>query len=147
MEKPNDTPVQPGHEHIHGCAMLIHTTSPFSWQTHLPNQLLLVLQNPSQTFPLLKLPEQSQQKLVSILSLFLLLRKAVSSRNGHCHWLQQNFVVQLLSHVRLFVTPGTAAHQASLSFTVSQSPPKLMSIESVMPSNHLILCLPLLLPP
>ena len=54
--------------------------------------------------------------------------------------------VQLLSHVRLFVTPWTAAHQASLSITNSQSPPKPMSIESVMPSNHLILCCALLLP-
>ena len=44
-------------------------------------------------------------------------------------------VVQLLSHVRPFVTPWTAARQASLSFTISQSLPKLMSIESVMPSN------------
>ena len=48
--------------------------------------------------------------------------------------------VQLLSHVRLFVTPWTAAEQASLSITNSQSIPKLMSIESVMPSNLLILC-------
>ena len=48
--------------------------------------------------------------------------------------------VQLLSHVRLFVTPWTAASQASLSITNSQSPPKPMSTESVMPSNHLILC-------
>ena len=47
----------------------------------------------------------------------------------------------------LFVTPWTAAHQASLSITNSQSPPKPMSIESVMPSNHLILCRPLLLLP
>ena len=47
--------------------------------------------------------------------------------------------VQLLSHVRLFVTPWTAAHQASLSITNPQSLLKLMSIESVMPSNHLIL--------
>ena len=53
--------------------------------------------------------------------------------------------VQSLSHVRLFVTPWTAARQASLSITNSRSPPKLMSIESVMPSNHLILCHPLLL--
>ena len=52
---------------------------------------------------------------------------------------------QLLSHVQLFATPWTAAHQASLSFTISQSLLKLMSIESVMPSNHLILCRPLLL--
>ena len=55
--------------------------------------------------------------------------------------------VQLLSSVRLFVTPWTAAHQASLSITYSQSLLKLRSIESVMPSNHLIICHPLLLPP
>ena len=53
--------------------------------------------------------------------------------------------VQLLSHVQLFVTPWTAACQASLSITNSQSLLKLMSTESVMPSNHLILCHPLLL--
>ena len=56
-------------------------------------------------------------------------------------------VVQPLSHVRPSETPRTAARQASLSFTVSQSSLKLTSIESVMPSNHLILCHPLLLPP
>ena len=55
--------------------------------------------------------------------------------------------VQLLSHVRLFATPLTAACQASLSITNSQSPPQIMSIELVMPSNHLILCCPLLLLP
>ena len=55
--------------------------------------------------------------------------------------------VQLLSHVRLFVTPWTAACQASLSITNSQSLLELMSIELVMPSNHLILCHPLLLVP
>ena len=55
--------------------------------------------------------------------------------------------VQLLSHVQLFATPWTAAHQASLSITNSQSLLKHMPIESVMPSNHLILCRPLLLPP
>ena len=55
--------------------------------------------------------------------------------------------VQSLSHVRLFVTPWTAALQASLSFTISQSLLKFMSIESVVPSNHLILCHPLLLLP
>ena len=49
--------------------------------------------------------------------------------------------------VQLFVSPWTAAHQASLSITNSGSLPKLMSIELVMPSNHLILCHPLLLPP
>ena len=51
--------------------------------------------------------------------------------------------VQSLSCVRLFATPWTAAHQASLSFTISQSLFKLKSIESVMPFNHLILCHPL----
>ena len=55
--------------------------------------------------------------------------------------------VQWLSHVWLFVTPWTPAHQASLSFTISQSLLKLMSIELAMPSNHLILCHPLLLLP
>ena len=55
--------------------------------------------------------------------------------------------VQSLSHVWLFVTPWTAVHQASLSITNSQSLLKLMSIESVMPSNHLILCHLLLLLP
>ena len=56
-------------------------------------------------------------------------------------------VVQLLSRVWLFATPWTAACQASLSITNSQSLLKLMSIESVIPSNHLILCRPLLLLP
>ena len=53
---------------------------------------------------------------------------------------------QSLSHVWLFATPWTAACQASGSITNSWSPPKPMSIESVMPSNHLILCRPILLP-
>ena len=55
--------------------------------------------------------------------------------------------VQLLSHVRLFATPWSAARQASMSITNSQSPPKPMSIESAMLSNHLILCHPLLFLP
>ena len=55
--------------------------------------------------------------------------------------------VQSLSRVRLFATPGTAARQASLSITNSESLLKLLSIESVMPSDHLILCCPLLFPP
>ena len=55
--------------------------------------------------------------------------------------------VQSLSHVRLFVTPWTAAHQASLSITNSWSLLKHMSMELVMPSNNFILCHPLLLPP
>ena len=55
--------------------------------------------------------------------------------------------VQLLSCIRLFAIPWTAARQASRSITNSQSLPKPMSIESVMPSNHLIFCCPLLLLP
>ena len=55
--------------------------------------------------------------------------------------------VQSLNYVRLFATPWTAAHQASLSITNSQSLLKLMSIESVTPTNHPILCRPLLLLP
>ena len=62
-------------------------------------------------------------------------------------WDQPLSWVQSLSCVRLFVTPWTAACQVSLSITNSQSPPKPISIESVMPSNHLILCRPLLLLP
>ena len=56
-------------------------------------------------------------------------------------------IVQMLSHVRLCATPWTAARQASLCFTITLSLLKLMSIESVMPSNHLILCHTLLLLP
>ena len=65
------------------------------------------------------------------------------------HWVIVTFIssVQSLSRVRLFATPWTAACQASLSITNFQSLLKLMSIESVMPSNHLILCHPLLLLP
>ena len=55
--------------------------------------------------------------------------------------------LQSLSHVRFFATPWTAGRQASLSITNSRSLLRLMSVESVMPSNHLILCRPLLLPP
>ena len=55
--------------------------------------------------------------------------------------------VQSLSHVRFFVTPWTAAHQASLSITNSQSLLRIMSVKSVMPSSHLILCCPPLLLP
>ena len=63
-------------------------------------------------------------------------------------WMYQDFIssVQSLSGVQLFATPGTAAHQASLSITDSRSLLKLKSIESVMPSNHLVLCRPLLPP-
>ena len=66
---------------------------------------------------------------------------------GEEPWMLMVGVVESLSRVRLFATPWTAAHQASLSFTISQRLSKLLSIELVMPSNHLILCCPLLLLP
>ena len=72
-----------------------------------------------------------------------------SQRVGH-NWVTYTFTfssVQLLSRVPLFATRWIAAHQASLSITNSRSLPKLMSFKSVMPSSHLILCRPLLLPP
>ena len=62
-------------------------------------------------------------------------------------WGYRGWSVQSLSHVQLFATPWTAACQASLSITNSQSLLKCVSTESVMPSNHLILCCPLFLPP
>ena len=64
----------------------------------------------------------------------------------HLGLFQRASSVQSLSRVRFFATPWTVAHQASLSITNSQSLLKLMSVESVMPSNHLILCHSLLLP-
>ena len=71
----------------------------------------------------------------------------LTNRQESDHNLSISFVlvIQLLSCVQLFVTLRTAARQASLSFTSSQSLLKLMSIESVMPSNHFILCHPFLL--
>ena len=67
--------------------------------------------------------------------------------NFHQRIIHQFSSVQSLSHVRLSATPWIAAHQASLSITNSPSLFKLMSIKLVMPSNHLIFCRPLLLPP
>ena len=62
--------------------------------------------------------------------------------DGYSRRLEEWIVVQLLRCIRLFATPWTVAHQASLSFTISWSLFKHMSTESVMPSNHLILCRP-----
>ena len=72
-----------------------------------------------------------------------ILPEMIGNRN-HGHLFSS---VQSLSRVRLFATPWTAARQASLFITNSRNSPKLMSIESVMPSSHLILCRPLLLLP
>ena len=67
--------------------------------------------------------------------------------NNNCYFMGSVQSVQSLSHVPLFVTPWTVACQASLSLTSFWSLPKLMSIDSMIPSNHLILCRPLLIPP
>ena len=69
--------------------------------------------------------------------------KKKNKNNEWVEFLERIVVVQSLSGVRLFATPWTAAHQASLSFTISQSLLKLMSTELVISSNHLILCCPL----
>ena len=73
--------------------------------------------------------------------------KKLENNKGDLYSQKIVLVVQLPSHVQLFATPWTAARQASLSLTISWSLPKFMSIESVMPSNHLIFCCPLLLLP
>jgi len=92
--------------------------------------LLLLIHNAN--FCLVRFPHYSLNRTTGVCSLFLI--RVFSS-------------VQSLSRVRLFATPWITACQASLSITNSQSVPKLMSIESVMASNHLILCRPLLLLP
>ena len=77
-----------------------------------------------------------------------ILENIIPSAQNSLHWRSaSSSSVQLLSHVRLFVTPWTESWQVSLSITNSQRLLKLMSIESVMPSNHLILCHPLLFLP
>ena len=83
-------------------------------------------------------------KCISVISSSL----STAFAGSHIFWVQSLSRVWLcsLSHMQLFVTPWTTARQASLSITNSQSSPKLKSIESVMPSNHLIVCRPLLLP-
>ena len=72
-------------------------------------------------------------------------KKSITYKHTHTNTLE--YSVHLLSRIQLFATPRTAARQASLSITNSQSLLNLMSIESVVPSNHLILCRPLLLSP
>ena len=88
---------------------------------------------------------------IVMLALTLTLKACALSLSLYKAWANKKLVlsvvVQLLSHVQFFVTPWTAACQASLAFTISRSLLKLVSIESVMPSNHLILCHPLLLLP
>ena len=71
----------------------------------------------------------------------------ITKCNHKCDGRMWYYAVQLLSPVWLFATPWTVAHQTSRSFTISRTPLKLLFIESVMPSNHLILCSRLLLLP
>ena len=80
-------------------------------------------------------------------STLLIIRKMQIKTTVKYYFIPARIVVQLLTHIWLFVTPWTAAHQAPLSSTISQSLLKFMSIESVTLSNHLFLCCPLLLLP
>ena len=86
--------------------------------------------------------------MTGLLRIFNMLFCMMGSNKEPQQWCSLQFSsVQSLSHIRLFATPWTAARQASLSITNSQSSLKLTSIESVMPSGHLILCRPLVLLP
>ena len=98
---------------------------------------------------LLNIIEYSQNagENVLLLSPFYWWGRSESPRVKKCNLLIPNCSVQSLSCVRLFATPWIIARQASLSITISQSSLRLTSIESVMPSSHLILCRPLLLLP
>ena len=91
----------------------------------------------------------SSASLVLVLTLLgLVLRQCLLPKAALIiRWMKHSQAVQLLRHVQLFATPWTAAHQASMSITISWKLLKLMSIESVMPSKHLILCRSLLLLP
>ena len=100
--------------------------------------------------------EKNREILKCINAQLIYMFKFKSNHYKKCnqHWLAkqkeasvQFSSVQSLSRVQLFATPWTAARQASLSITNSWSLLKFMSIELVMPSNHLILCCPLLFPP
>ena len=94
--------------------------------------------SPSETMPQCNVKSQS---------LFLLYSQGLGGLLPLRHLSDRIRSDQLLSRVRLFATPWIAARQASLSITNSRSSPRLTSIESVMPSSHLILCRPLLLLP
>ena len=97
----------------------------------------------------LSLPITVRQEVLHLLFVrFSLLLCIMTWSHSHTSVTSTGFSsVQSLSHAQLFATPWPAAHQASLSFTNSQNVLKLMSTESVMPSNHFILCHPLLLLP
>ena len=94
-----------------------------------------------------RLPQRNQRESGTVLFLHISPVPTASEQTTRVNLLQHLSSVQLLSRVRLFLTPWTAARQASLSITTSQSLLKLMSVESVMPSNHVVLCHAILLLP
>ena len=125
----------------------------FYWFSHIIQSNIYNLQSTNLDFTHLCLLNILKHKFF-VGSCLLTLRKGTQGE-----WISETFPysshpskpsrlsVQLLSHVQLFAISWTAAHEASLSITNSQSLPKPMFIESVMPSNHFILCRPLLLLP
>ena len=125
---------------IHSGACHLH-----HWYTHAGTDVC-----PTHTDPEL-CKENLQQSVSTPKKHFRYFLSCQKKKKSLCTFLSNSIFqfssVQSLSHVRLFVTPWIAAGQASLSIANSQSLLKLMSIESVMPSSHLILCCPLLLLP
>ena len=109
-----------------------------------------VMGKPEQTFGHLNTSLKCRREIVTGFHLFiqqLFIECYTMTRSVVYCYLMYYFVIQSPSSVWLFVTPWTAAEKTSLSLTISHSLPKFMSILSVMPSNHLILCHPLLLLP
>ena len=109
-----------------------------------PSQVSSEKELPMETLELFHSQQQWLSSKFQLLHHFPLMLLTISLEQRH---FQNVVLLQSLSHVRLFVTPWTAAYQSCLSITISQSLLKFMSIESVMLSNHLILCCPLLLLP
>ena len=129
-------------------SLFLECCSLSSWQTHSPIPFMSLLEcnchTRSSCLLYLKQPPRPTSHLVT--SSALLSQVVIRRHMATGHWMC-DFDVESLSHVLLFVTPWTAAHQASPSFTISWSLLKPKSIESVVPSNHLILCHALLLLP
>ena len=118
----------------------------YTFVTHIVAQLCLTVCNPIDCTPLGSFCPWNIPGKTTGVGCHILLRGIFLTQGSYpCHLCLLHG--QSLNHVQLFVTPWTAAHQASLSITNYRSMLKLMSIESVMSSNHLILCCPLLLLP
>ena len=118
--------------------------SPPMHELTFPSQVSSEKELPMETLELFRSQQQWLSSKFQSLHHFPLMLLIVSLEQRH---FQNVVLLQSLSHVQLFVAPWTAAYQSSLSITISQSLLKFMSIESVMLSNHLILCCPLLLLP